>query len=71
MSNTLTHPQNIFVEAYTSIQDFVAKVSKRKSEVKKIRDAIKQLNSMSDRDLLDIGISRYDIEMIVKGIETK
>jgi len=29
------------------------------------RDAIKQLNKMTDRELRDIGINRYDIDRMV------
>lgn len=30
------------------------------------RRAVRELNALSDRDLNDIGISRYDIERIVR-----
>jgi uncharacterized protein YjiS (DUF1127 family) len=32
---------------------------------RKHRDTIKQLNSLSDRDLLDIGISRWQIDELI------
>ena len=34
---------------------------------RKTRDAVRELNSFSDRDLADIGISRCDIELVVSG----
>ena len=36
---------------------------KQRSEIKR---TIKELEAMSDRDLYDIGISRYDIPMIAE-----
>lgn len=32
------------------------------------KKAVKQLSSMTDKDLADIGINRYDIPFIVKGV---
>ena len=32
---------------------------------KKIQEGVRELNAMSDRDLADIGVSRYDIERLV------
>ena len=36
----------------------------------KIRRTVNELNSMSNRDLADIGISRYDIEKIAREAVT-
>ena len=66
MTTAYTLPQSIFVKAYNSIQDFIAKVSKRKAKVKLVRNTVKQLNALTDRELRDIGLSRYDIEMVAK-----
>jgi uncharacterized protein YjiS (DUF1127 family) len=66
MTTAYTLPQSIFVKAYNSIQDFVAKVSKRKAKVRLVRNTVKQLNALTDRELRDIGLSRYDIEMVAK-----
>ena len=63
---TLILSQNIFTNVYNSIQDFIAKVSKRKAKVKLVRNTVKQLNGLTDRELRDIGLSRYDIEMVAK-----
>lgn len=66
MTTAYTLPQSIFVKAYNSIQDFVAKVSKRKAKVRLVRNTVKQLNALTDRELRDIGLSRYDIELVAK-----
>ena len=66
MTTAYTLPQSIFVKAYNSIQDFIAKVSKRKAKVRLVRNTVKQLNALTDRELRDIGLSRYDIEMVAK-----
>ena len=66
MTNTLTLSQSIFTNVYNSIQDFIAKVSKRKAKVRLVRNTVKQLNGLTDRELRDIGLSRYDIEMVAK-----
>ena len=63
---TLILSQNIFTNVYNSIQDFIVKVSKRKAKVKLVRNTVKQLNGLTDRELRDIGLSRYDIEMVAK-----
>jgi len=34
---------------------------------RKVRQNISELQSMTDRDLADIGINRYDIERLVLG----
>ncbi len=41
-------------------------LQKRRDKAKMIKKTIKELDSLSDRDLRDIGLSRYDIEMIAK-----
>ena len=66
MTTAYTLPQSIFVKTYNSIQDFIAKVSKRKAKVRLVRNTVKQLNALTDRELRDIGLSRYDIEMVAK-----
>lgn len=66
MTNTLILSQNIFTNVYNSIQDFIAKVLKRKAKVRLVRNTVKQLNELTDRELRDIGLSRYDIEMVAK-----
>ena len=66
MTTTYTLPQSIFTNVYNSIQDFIAKVSKRKAKVRLVRNTVKQLNGLTDRELRDIGLSRYDIEMVAK-----
>ena len=44
----------------TGIQNF----SEAKKARQKHRQTVRELTSLSDRDLLDMGISRYDIERI-------
>lgn len=66
MTNTLTLTQNVFVKTYNLIQDFISKVSERNAKVQMVRKTIKELNTLTDRDLQDIGLSRYDIEMIAR-----
>lgn len=63
---TLILSQSIFTNVYNSIQDFIAKVLKRKAKVRLVRNTVKQLNALTDRELRDIGLSRYDIEMVAK-----
>lgn len=66
MTITYTLSENIFVKFYNSIQNFMAKVSKRRAKVRLVRNTVKQLNGLTDRELRDIGLSRYDIEMVAK-----
>lgn len=66
MTIALTLSQNVFINAYNSIQDFITKVSKHKAKVKLVKNTVKQLNALTDRELRDIGLSRYDIEIIAK-----
>ena len=44
----------------------VNKFSLRYKQYKIVKQTIKELQLMSDRDLYDIGISRHDIPMIAK-----
>jgi hypothetical protein len=64
MATTYALPQNIFVKVYNSIQNFMTEVSKRRAKVILIKNTIKELNGLSNRELQDIGLSRYDIELI-------
>ena len=41
-------------------------LKKRVVRYKTNKSAIRELHGMTDRDLADIGISRYDIERVVK-----
>ena len=66
MTNTYTLPQSIFVKAYNSIQKFMTQVSERRAKVILVKKTVKQLNELTDRELRDIGLSRYDIEMVAK-----
>jgi uncharacterized protein YjiS (DUF1127 family) len=66
MTNTYTLPQSIFVKAYNSIQNFMTKLSERKAKVRLVKKTVKQLNELTDRELRDIGLSRYDIELVAK-----
>ena len=66
MTNTLTLTQSIFVKAYNSIQNFMTKLSERKAKVRLVKKTVKQLNELTDRELRDIGLSRYDIEQVAK-----
>jgi len=66
MTNTLTLTQSIFVKAYNSIQIFMTKLSERKAKVRLVKKTVKQLNELTDRELRDIGLSRYDIELVAK-----
>ena len=64
MTTTYALPQNIFVKVYNSIQNFMSAVSKRRAKVILIKNTIKELHGLSNRELQDIGLSRYDIELI-------
>ena len=66
MTNTYTLPQSIFVKTYNSIQNFMTKLSERKAKVRLVKKTVKQLNELTDRELRDIGLSRYDIELVAK-----
>lgn len=66
MTTTLTLSQNVFAKVYNSIQIFFVELAKRKTKTQMVKKTIKELNGLSDRDLRDIGLSRYDIEVIAK-----
>jgi len=63
--------------SYTEIQqqifnlsasfDFIKKAIKKIDERIEYQQTIKELNSLSDRELADIGIGRGDIVRIAKG----
>jgi uncharacterized protein YjiS (DUF1127 family) len=66
MTTALTFSQHSFSKFYNSVQSFFAEIAKRKAKTQMIKKTIKELNGLTDRDLRDIGLSRYDIEMIAK-----
>ena len=66
MTITYTLSESIFVKFYNSIQNFMTQVSNRRAKVKLVKKTVKQLNGLTDRELRDIGLSRYDIEMVAK-----
>ena len=66
MTTAYALPQNVFVKVYNSIQNFMTEVSNRRAKTKLIKKTVKQLNELTDRELRDIGLSRYDIEQIAK-----
>ena len=66
MTITYTLSESIFVKFYNSIQNFMTQVSNRRAKVRLVRNTVKQLNGLTDRELRDIGLSRYDIEMVAK-----
>ena len=66
MTIAYTLPQSVFVKFYNSIQNFMTEVSNRRAKVKLVKKTVKQLNELTDRELRDIGLSRYDIEMVAK-----
>lgn len=66
MTTTYVLPQNVFVKVYNSIQNFMTEVSNRRAKTKLIKKTVKQLNELTDRELRDIGLSRYDIEQVAK-----
>ena len=55
--NTLVQTQPIFAKVY----NFVEGLLTHSSKMAKIRSTIRELNSLTDRELSDIGISRADI----------
>jgi uncharacterized protein YjiS (DUF1127 family) len=61
-----TLPQSVFVKFYNSIQNFMTEVSNHRAKVRLVKKTVKQLNELTDRELRDIGLSRYDIEMVAK-----
>lgn len=64
MTTALMLSQNIFSKFYNSVQIFFTERAKNKTRAKMIKKTIKELNALSDSDLRDIGVSRYDIEVI-------
>ena len=66
MTTALTLSQNVFSKFYNSVQSFFAEIAKRKAKARLVKKTIKELNGLTDRDLRDIGLSRYDIEIIAK-----
>lgn len=55
--NTLVQTQPLFAKVY----NFVEGLLTHSSKMAKIRSTIRELNSLTDRELSDIGISRADI----------
>ena len=55
--NTLVQTQSLFAKVYNFVESFLTSSSK----MSKIRSTIRELNSLTDRELSDIGISRADI----------
>jgi uncharacterized protein YjiS (DUF1127 family) len=55
--NTFVQPQSFFAKVYNFVEGFM----KESSKSVKIRKTIRELNSLTDRELSDIGISRSDI----------
>lgn len=66
MTTALTLSQNGFSKFFNSVQIFFTEIGKRKAKAQMIKKTIRELNGLTDRDLRDIGLSRYDIEMIAK-----
>jgi len=66
MTTTYALPQNVFAKVYNLIQNFMTEVSNRRAKAKLIKKTVKQLNELTDRELRDIGLSRYDIEQVAK-----
>ena len=66
MTTALTLSQNVFSKFYNSVQSFFAEIAKRKAKVRLVKKTVRQLNELTDRELRDIGLSRYDIEMVAK-----
>jgi len=64
MTNTFALSQNIVAKTYYLIQSFISDMLEYKTKKQMIRDTMRELNALTDRDLQDIGLSRYDIEMI-------
>lgn len=46
--------------------NLISKIVRDIRKWKKRREMVAELNALSNRDLFDIGISRYDIEKIVR-----
>ena len=73
--NIMTH-HILFVNSFlagliTDITHAIVKVADRLAHAAKVhaqrRETFKQLNRLSDKELLDMGISRYDIEQIANS----
>lgn len=64
ISNYLQKP--IASIAYAIVRYFEEAIQ-RYEDYQEYKKAVKQLSSMTDKDLADIGINRYDIPFIVKG----
>lgn len=55
--NTLVQTQSLFAKIYNFVEGLLTQSTKSI----KIRTTIRELNSLTDRELSDIGISRADI----------
>lgn len=66
MTTALTLSQIGFSKFFNSVQIFFTEIAKRKAKAQMIKKTIRELNGLTDRDLRDIGLSRYDIEMVAK-----
>lgn len=55
--NTLVQTQSLFAKVYNFVEGLLTQSTKSI----KIRTTIRELNSLTDRELSDIGISRADI----------
>jgi uncharacterized protein YjiS (DUF1127 family) len=50
------------------MRTYINHITKRINKFKVARRTMKELNSLSDRDLMDIGISRSDIPFIANNV---
>jgi len=55
----------------TPLVDFIRELQKRIKLKKLQKETIKELNSLSDRDLNDIGIARSEIKSIAMELDLK
>jgi uncharacterized protein YjiS (DUF1127 family) len=56
---------------FTPLVDFIRELQKRIKLKKLQKETIKELNSLSDRDLNDIGIARSQIKSIAMELDLK
>jgi uncharacterized protein YjiS (DUF1127 family) len=60
-------PQPTDWNGITGMKNIARKYKAWRSERQRRRQLIRELDSMTDRDLLDLGFSRYDFAAIING----
>ena len=70
MTQAIIAVHGITSGAITSIVEYFKELRAEMRLNSKIRQTVKELNQLTDRELNDIGIARGDIYMVARGDET-